>query len=156
MTHLGIGVTRTAEGYVAVGVLAQLAKGEADDLAPARVLSALNQNRRARDAAALRPDPQLTRVAGDAAREFFTHAERDEREIIEHANRELDRFGLAYGRVTALAVLVADPLEAAALEPALDPNARAVGIAVARGERADGVPGGVAVVIALGWERSRP
>ena len=102
--HFGVGVTRTAEGYVAVGVLAQLAKGEADDLAPARALSALNQNRRTRDAAALRPDLQLTRVAGDAAREFFTHPERDEREIMEHANRELDRFGLAYGRVTALAV----------------------------------------------------
>ena len=124
-------------------------------LAPARVLSALNQNRRARDAVALRPDPQLTRVAGEAAREFVTHPERDEREIMEHANRELDRFGLSYGRVTALAVLVADPLEAAALEPALDPNARAVGIAVARGERPD-APGGVAVVIALGWERSGP
>jgi hypothetical protein len=153
VTHVGIGVARTGDGFVATHVLARLAPGVDDDLAPARVLAALNQNRVARTAPALRPDPQLTRVARDAAHAFFAHPERSEREILDQANGELDRFRLAYARVAALALVVIDPLEAAALEPALDPAARAVGVAVARGERPDADPGSVAVVLALGWDR---
>jgi hypothetical protein len=153
VSHLGVGVADASDGFVATAVVAQLTQVALDDLSPARLLIALNRNRGARGGRALRPDPELTRVADDAAREFFAHPERSEREIMQRANGELDRFGLAYGRVTALAVLVADPSEAAALEPALDPRARAVGIAIARGDRPDSVAGSVAVVIALGYER---
>ena len=92
-------------------------------------------------------------MARDAAHELFAHPERSEREILDQAERELDRFRLTYARVAALAVRGADPLEAAALEPALDPRARAVGVAVVRGERPDSNPGSVAVVLALGWDR---
>ena len=94
-------------------------------------------------------------MARDAAHEFFAHPERSEREILDQAEAQLDRFRLAYARVAALAVVVLDPLDAAALEPALDPGARAVGIAVVRGERPDSHPGSVAVVLALGWDRTQ-
>lgn len=154
VTHVGIGVSAAPGGFVATHVLARLAPAVDDDLAPARVLGALNANRVSRAAQALRPDPQLTRVARDAAHELFAHPERSEREILDQAERELDRFRLTYARVAALAVVVLDPLEAAALEPALDPAAHAVGIAVVRGERPDSTPGSVAVVLALGWDRN--
>jgi uncharacterized protein YkwD len=152
-SHVGIGVAASPEGLIATEVLAQLTQVALDDLSPARLLVALNRNRDARGGSALRPDAQLTQVADEAARDLFAHPDRSEREIMQRANGELDRFGLAYGRVTALAVLVSDPSEAAALEPALDPRARAVGIAIARGDRPDSVAGSVAVVIALGYER---
>jgi uncharacterized protein YkwD len=155
VTHVGIGVSAVPGGFVATHVLARLALAVDDDLAPARVLAALNTHRVSRAAPALRPDPQLTRVAHDAAHELFAHPERSEREILDQAERQLDRFRLTYARVAALAVVVLDPLEAAALEPALDPAARAVGIAVVRGERPDSSPGSVAVVLALGWDRAQ-
>jgi uncharacterized protein YkwD len=155
VTHVGIGVSAVSGGFVATHVLARLALAVDDDLAPARVLAALNSNRVARAAPALRPDPQLTRVAHDAAHELFAHPERSERAILDQAEHELDRFRLTYARVAALAIVVLDPLEAAALEPALDPGARAVGVAVVRGERPDSNPGSVAVVLALGWDRAQ-
>jgi hypothetical protein len=153
VTHVGIGVRATRDGFIATHVLARLGLAIDDDLAPARVLAALNQNRLARAAPALRPDPQLTQVALGAAHELFAHPERGEREILDQAERELGRFRLTYARVAALAVIVLDPLDAAALEPALDPGARAIGVAVVRGERPDSIPGSVAVVLALGWDR---
>ena len=153
VTHIGIGVSRARDGYVSTHLLAQLATAVDDDLAPARVLGAINRNRAARAAGALRPDPELTRVARETVRELLAHPERSDRDVLDAANGDLERFRLAYGRVAALAVMVVDPLAAAALEPALDPSARAVGIAVARGERAGSTPGSAAVVLVLGWER---
>jgi uncharacterized protein YkwD len=154
ITRIGIGVAQSPSGYVATHVLARASQGHVDsELAPARILTALNENRRARGAVALRPDPELTRVARHAANELALHPKQNEHEVVEHANTELEHFGLAYRRAEAVAALVRDPLEAAALEPALDPEARAVGVAVAEGERPGAAETRVAVVIALGWER---
>jgi uncharacterized protein YkwD len=154
VTRIGIGVTQCPSGYVATHVLARPAATHADaELAPARILTALNENRRARGAVALRPDPDLTRIARRAANELAMHPEQSEHDVVERANAELEHFGLGYRRAAAVAALVQDPLEAAALEPALDPEAHAVGVAVAEGERPGMPEARVAVVIALGWER---
>jgi len=153
VTHLGIAVRSIEDGLEAVVVLAQLAVAADVEVAAARLLQAINRNRGARGAPALQPDPTLTEVARRAANEFFQPPQRDEREVVERANAELERYGLRYRRVAALAVLVSDPLEAAALEPALDADARAVGIAAATGFRPDSGVRRLAVVVALGWER---
>src|SRR4029077_7867423 len=123
VTRIGIGVTQSPSGYVATHVLARAEKGHADaEVAPARILTALNENRRARGAVALRPDPELTRVARNAASELALHPEQSERDVVQRANTELEHFGLAYRRAEAVAALVGDPLEAAAPRPALDPE----------------------------------
>ncbi len=153
VTHLGAGVRAGPDGYTAAVVVARLAPPADLDLAPARVLEAINRNRAARGAEALRPDAELTRVARHAASAFFATPEHSEREIVARANAELERFGLSYRRVAALAMLVSDPLDAAALEPALDADAGSAGIAVARGVRPGSRAHSVAVVIALGWDR---
>ncbi len=153
VTHLGIGVARAPHGLVTLCLLARLGAPVDPELDPARVLAALNENRRARGAGGLHPDPQLTEVARRAASELAQHPERSSHDVLAQADAELERFRLAYGRVAAVAALVLDPLEAGALEPALDPRAHAAGIAVAQGTaRGEQVPRNV-VVIALGWER---
>jgi uncharacterized protein YkwD len=152
-THLGIGVARASRTLIATHLLAQLGPALDPELGPARVLGALNENRRARGVVALRPAPELTDVAQRAASELAAHPERSSRDILARANAELERLRLAYGRVAAVAALVRDPLEAAALEPALDPSARAAGIAVAQSTATATGTARVAVVIALGWER---
>jgi uncharacterized protein YkwD len=153
VTHVGAGVRAGPFGYTAAVLVAQLAPTLDLELAPARVLEAINRNRGARSAPALRPDAELTRVARGAVRAFFEPPAQDEREIVARANAELERFGLSYRRVAALALLVADPLDAAALEPALDGDAAAAGIAVAAGVRPGSDARVIAVVIALGWDR---
>jgi uncharacterized protein YkwD len=153
VTQVGIGVARARDGYIVSYLLGAPSAAPVDlELAPALVLAALNQHRGTRGALALKPDSALTRVAQHAARELVDPPLRSEREVIERANAELARFELTYRRVVAVAARVADPLEAAALEPALDPGASAAGIAIAQG---DATSGGakLAVVIALGWAR---
>jgi uncharacterized protein YkwD len=152
--RVGIGVAKTSGGLVATHVLAPLAPVIDTELAAARVLAALNENRRARGAPALRPDPDLTQVARRAAAELGAHPEQSERDVVERANAELEHFGLAYRRVAAVAARVHDPLESAALEPALGAEVCAAGIAVMQDERGDSDELGVVVVLALGWERS--
>jgi hypothetical protein len=71
----------------------------------------------------------------------------DQTGIMERANAELERFALRYRRVAAVAVVVHDASEAVTLEPALDEGASVVGIATAE------LRDGVAVVLAIGWER---
>jgi hypothetical protein len=157
VTHAGVVVKGGAGELHASVLVAQLARLADVELAPARVLEALNRTRAARGASALRPDATLARIARGAAQAFFEHPERSEHDIVAAANAELERLSLSYRRVAALALLSSDPLEAAGLEPALDADVRAAGIAVASGVRA-GRSGGrtLAVVIALGSERHAP
>ena len=152
-THIGLAAVPRAAGWIATALVAQLDAPANVERVPAQVLQALNRNRALRAAPALRPDATLTEAARRAVRAFFDTPALSEREIVTRANAELERFGLHYRRIGALAVLVADPLEAAALEPALDPSAGAVGVAAASGMRPGQRERSLAVVIALGWER---
>ena len=152
-THIGVAVLPRAGGWVAIALVAQLDAPADVERVPAQVLQALNHNRGVRAAPALRPDATLTAAARRAVRAFFDSPALSEREVVTRTNAELERFGLHYRRIGALAVLVGDPLEAAALEPALDPSAGAVGVAVASGVRPGQRERSLAVVIALGWDR---
>jgi uncharacterized protein YkwD len=153
VTHLGVSVRAEAGGLAAAVAVARFAPAVDVELAPARLLDAINRNRAARGAPVLRPDATLTRVARHSAGAFFALPARSEHEIVAEANAELERFGLSYRRVAALAMLVTDPLDAAALEPALEAGAGAAGIAVAQGVRDGSGARTLAVVVALGWDR---
>jgi hypothetical protein len=153
VTHVGIAVDAVGSQLIATEVLMQLPLAVDIELATARVLAALNQNRHARGAPSLRPDSDLARLARQTAHQLFEHPEQSEREVVQRIDARLYPLGLAYRRLAAMAIWVRDPLEAAALEPALDGEARAAGVAVERGERPGVDPGQMAVVLVLGWQR---
>jgi len=138
---------------VAAASLGKLARNVDAELAPARLLSALNENRRSRGAAGLAPDNQLTAGARRAAVEICRDPRHDTRGALMSVDQELERLRLAYARVTSVAAVVNDPAEAATLEPALDGAAQAAGIAVAEcgGDAERGAR--FAVVVAIGWTR---
>ncbi|MFI5306122.1 MAG: hypothetical protein ACHQ53_02145 [Polyangiales bacterium] len=153
ITHMGIGVSRAGRELVAVALTGHIDRNVDPELAPARLLSALNESRRQRGAPGLRPDDQLTASARRAAAEIGRHPAQGTREVLRSAEQELERLRLAFARVTTLAALVVDPSEAATLEPALDPAVQAAGIAVAECAGTAGQPARFAVVVALGWTK---
>lgn len=123
------------------------------DLWPARVLALVNEHRHAARAAPLAPSSALSAIAADAARACFADGAFDEQAVLARAHRELERHALVYRRVLAVVTLAADPADAAAHEAALDPDARSVGIGVARGRLEGSSAERVAVVLVLGTPR---
>jgi predicted lipoprotein len=124
-----------------------------EDLWPARVLALLNEHRHAANAPPLAPSSALSEVAVQAARECFDGPRLDEQAVLARAHAQLERQALLFRRVSAVVTLADDPSDAASLEAALDPDARSVGIGVARGKL--GVSERTAVVLVLGTPRPR-
>jgi hypothetical protein len=124
-----------------------------EDLWPARVLALLNEHRHAASAPPLAPSSALSEVAAEAARECFGGPRLDEQAVLAHAHEQLERQSLLFRRVSAVVTLAESPADAASLEAALDPDARNIGIGVARG-LLDGSPEPrTAVVLVLGTPR---
>ena len=153
LTHVGVAVVAVGEQWQAVLKLAALAAPLDTTLAAARLLTSLNEHRRARGASALRPDADLSRAARQAVEAFRAQPGVSERELATLANAKLAGYALAYRQVSALAAFVRDPSEAASLEPALDPEASTVGVAVLQVAGGEVAAPDVVVIIALGWPR---
>jgi hypothetical protein len=154
VTHVGVHLARRAGGFELSLVTARLPSASAPELSAARVLEAINRNRRARGSAPLVPNARLGEVARRTAAARLRGELADEDAMVAAANAELERFSLAYRRVAALVARVGDPTEASALEPALDAGASVIGVGIARlgtASRAEGKP--FVVVLALGWSR---
>jgi hypothetical protein len=124
-----------------------------EDLWPARVLALLNEHRHAASAPPLSPSAALSEVAATAARECFDGPRLDEQAVLARAHEQLERQSLLFRRVSAVVTLAESPADAASLEAALDPDARNVGIGVARGTLADSPQSRTAVVLVLGTPR---
>lgn len=125
----------------------------ADDLWPARVLALLNERRHEAQLAPLVPTSALSEVAAQAARECFDDATFDERAVLAHAHAQLERQSLLYHRVAAVVTLADSPIDATSSEAALDPDARNVGIGVARGTLSDASGARTAVVLVFATPR---
>ena len=156
VSHVGVGVVAVPDAYgttfLASELFAQLPTVVEPISAQPQLLSQVNQLRLKRGDAPLALDAGLSEVALRAARQFMADATLSERDAVESAQRELGRFSLAYRRVNALLTLTHDLDTAATLEPALDPRASGVGIAIAQGRR--GEQGDVlAVVMIVGIRR---
>jgi predicted lipoprotein len=123
-----------------------------EDLWPARVLALLNEHRHAANAPPLAPSSALSEVAAQAARECFDGPRFDEQAVLARAHAQLERQALLFHRVSAVVTLAENPGDAAALEAALDPDARSVGIGVARGKLGESER--TAVVLVLGTPRA--
>jgi hypothetical protein len=136
------------------GVADEAPRVLADDLWPARVLALLNEHRHEARVAPLSPSSALSEVALAAARECFADATFDEQAVLAHAHAQLERQSLLYRRVSAVVTLADSPADAAKLEAALDPDARNVGIGVARGTLTGSNAPRTAVVLVLATPRS--
>ena len=148
--RLGLAVCAHGSELRALALLAAPRAGEGQsEQGAGRVLLAINAHRKTRGASPLRPDPALTRVAQEAAAELLGDPGADRDAVMQRANQALERFGLRYRRVAAVAAVVRDLLDAATLEPALDAGAGAIGIATAEQQ----ATGTIAVIVTLGWER---
>jgi hypothetical protein len=124
-----------------------------EDLWPARVLALLNEHRHAAGAPPLAPSSALSEVATAAAHDCFEGPRLDEQAVLAQAHRQLERQSLMFRRVSAVVTLAEGPADAASLEAALDPDARNVGIGVARGMLDDSPEPRTAVVLVLGTPR---
>ena len=157
VTHLGIGIVAADRhrggGLLATLLLLSLAPSVDIESAPADVLAMLNRNRRARGVPELQTDHHLQQAATQKAEAFFGPGRPSERATVDAASAAVERFSIAFSRVSAVMAVVRELGEAAALEPALDSEARHVGIGVAQGDRMDTGPRATAVVIVLGWPR---
>jgi uncharacterized protein YkwD len=156
VTHVGIGVVALPDAYgatlLASELFAQLPLLPEPTSATPRLLSQLNQVRSKRGDAPLALDAGLCEVALRAAQRFMSDATLSERDAVDSAQRELERFSLSYRRVNALLTLTHDLDTAATLEPALDPRAAGLGIGIVEGQRAE--QGAVlAVVLIVGTRR---
>jgi len=156
ITHAGIGVTAQydAHGPVLLATELFVELPERIDVATAtpRLLALINEARVKRAAPTLVLDPGLSHVASEAARRFVEDASATEQSVLADADRELNRFSLAYRRVNALIVTLPRLTDAAQLEPALEPQAGAIGIGIAQGSRG-GTPV-LTVVLTLGTLRA--
>lgn len=124
-----------------------------EDLWPARVLALVNEHRHAVNASPLAPMSALSEVAAVAARECFEGGTFDEQAVLAHAHDRLERQSLMFRRVSAVVTLAESPADAAELEAALDPDARHIGVGVARGTLQGSAEPRTAVVLVLGTPR---
>ncbi len=157
VTHVGIGVVAQTEGarsaFLVTEVFVRMSERVDLSGAPERLVSSLNRARSARGAPPLSLEEHLSEAAQHAADEFFADPSLTQQDAIDDASGSLRRFAIAYRRIGGVMAVVANVDEAGALEPALDPDVRAVGVGVAQGTRPDTGPNAIAVVIVLGWPR---
>jgi hypothetical protein len=112
---------------------------------------ALNRERESRHTPALRIDRGLALVAQTTAGEYRRLGRGSEGQLLAAADRELQSFSLTFG-TTRSVVLFVERLEQApsALDAALDPNMRWVGVGVVHSPPPVGPRGGYGVVLTLG------
>jgi len=143
-------VAQPAEKPVAAPEAADMVEDDVWGAMP-RLLRTLNEARQTRGAPALEVDRGLALVAQNAVAEYQRLGRGFETQVASQAKRELRSFSLVFAQVVAV-VLCVDRLDQAqsALSPAMDPQMRFVGIAVARAPNPASERGGYAVVVTLG------
>jgi uncharacterized protein YkwD len=156
VTHVGVGVALeqgATGGLVVTEDFIEIAAAVDVGAAPDLILQHVNDARARRGAGVLSMRPQFNDVAHSAADRFFHDTHASQQTVVDGANREVARFGLIYRRVAVLAAVVTRPIDAAGLEPLLDPGVGAIGIGVSQGSRPDTPPNAVFVVFVLGYPR---
>jgi uncharacterized protein YkwD len=153
-THVGIGVLTRPEGsgalYVVTELFVRLTPRIDVDEGREHLLDGIDAARGRMRLPALARDDALAKACAAAAREFFASSvSREELSTrLGHAARALRR---PYARLRVI-VLVTDALDAAeAHEVFLDAGARAIGLAIAQGTRADTTPGTLVITAVLGY-----
>jgi len=157
VTHLGIAVVAVPDGdrtaFLVTQVFTQMIGRVDTAAAPAQLVQAINEGRRARRTAAVASDELLAQAAQEAAEAYFADPTLTEQDVTDRASAALRRFAIAYRRVGALMTIVTRIEDAGRLEPTFDPDVTTLGIGVAQGTRPGQPPNAIVVVIVLGWPR---
>lgn len=157
VTHLGIAVVAVQDGdrtaFLVTQIFTQMTARVDTAAAPAALVQAINEGRRARRAGPVESDELLAQAAQEAAEAYFADPTLTEQDVTDRASAALRRFAIAYRRVGALMTIVTRIEDAGRLEPTFDPDVTTLGIGVAQGNRPDQPPNAIAVVIVLGWPR---
>jgi uncharacterized protein YkwD len=153
-THVGIGVVLAAEdqrtAYLATELFARFATVIDVGEAPTLWLDAVNRARARRGARPLVQDKVMAQLCQQAAEDFFRAPGKSRQAIVEDLNRKAASTHPGYVRLGALLTLVSSLDEGTQLDALLDPKARAVGMGVAQGTRADTVENAIALVALVG------
>jgi len=155
-THVGIGVLVEREedrnAYLVTQLFVRLAEKIDVDDAPDDLLDAINRERDRRKLRELEEDDALSALCDAAARDYFTAPPgRTRQQMVEVLNRNAAGKQQRYSKMAALLTVVTSLEEAAAIDALLDPAARALGIGVAQGTRADTIEDAIAVVVLIGY-----
>jgi uncharacterized protein YkwD len=157
VTHLGVAVVAVHDGdrvaFLATEVFTQMTARVDTAAAPAALVQAINEGRRARRADPVTADELLAQAAQEAAEAYFADPTMTEQDVTDRASAALRRYAIAYRRVGALMTVVTRVEDAGRLEPTFDPDVTTLGIGVAQGDRPGQPPNAIAVVIVLGWPR---
>ncbi|MCA9578117.1 MAG: CAP domain-containing protein [Myxococcales bacterium] len=157
VTHLGIAVVAVPDGdrtaFLATQVFTQMTTRIDTAAAPAALLAAINEGRRARRTGPVASDELLAQAAQEAAEAYFADPSLSEQDVTDRASAALRRYAIAYRRVGALMTVVTRIEDAGRLEPTFDPDVTTLGIGVAQGDRPGQAPNSIAVVMVLGWPR---
>jgi uncharacterized protein YkwD len=155
-THVGIGVLVEREddrnAYLVTQLFTRFAQKLDLDDAPDDLVAAVNRERDRRKLDELDVDESLSALCADAARAYFDAPDgRSRQQIVEQLNRKAASQRRPYKQLAALLTVVTSLEEAAHIDTLLDPRARALGIGIAQGTRADTIDNAIAVVALIGY-----
>jgi len=152
VTHIGIGVAQKKEFDQTAYLVTELFIRRIPPLRPdAKTVfrRELDRLRAAAGASALKEVPELSRFAGEAAREFLDNEALSQNAVLERLQGRLARSDLSARSIDTF-ICVVGSLEEGARQPASNPrrnDARRVGIGIAQGTRAGLVPNAIVVVL---------
>jgi uncharacterized protein YkwD len=155
-THVGIGVLverqEDRNAYLVTQVFVRLAEKIDTGEAPGDVIDEINAARERRKFEPLDEDDALSALCATAAREYFAApAGRTRQQMVEQLNRKAAGRPSRYTKIAALLTVVTSLQEAASIDALLDPRARALGVGVAQGTRADTIENAIAIVVLIGY-----
>src|SRR5690606_22260368 len=124
VTHLGVGAVAAVEGGRVDLVITQMFLHVATEIdaeaAAEELLGLLNDARRARGAAPLVADPNLSAASARAAASYFSDPGRSQQDVVNAASDDVRELSLSFRRIGGLMALAGSVAELGQLEPALD------------------------------------
>ncbi|MEZ4391222.1 MAG: CAP domain-containing protein [Polyangiales bacterium] len=148
-THVGVAVSRErgGSGLLATQVFAALPRPVEPAAAAAGLLRAINAARRGRGLAELSERSQLQAAAAAAARTYFERPEFEQQQVFQQAARAVQRDAALFRRVSVAGAFGPRAAGVDELPSVLEPELRAIGVAVAQGDRPHQPAGSVLTVV---------
>lgn len=154
-THVGLGVVLTREGEHSTYLVTQLFLRRARKLdlgdADEQLRDAIDAARSKAGSSRLELDRDLSALCDDTARRFFGKGRPSREQLLDELQRRAAKLHTRYSRMAAVITVVSGIAEAASVEAFLQPRARALGLGLAQGTRADTVDNGIAIVALVAY-----
>jgi uncharacterized protein YkwD len=152
-TDVGIGVVVAPEdqrtAYLVTEVFARFARKVDVGDATRELFDRIDRERARRGLHALAHNDTMSDLCARAARQYFDDPRSARQPLVEQLNRDAEKKRLPYRRLSALMTVVVGVDEAATIDALFDPSARAIGVGLAQGTRADTFENALAVVVLI-------